>query len=155
MNKEIAKVEKQIQEVETQSLELTTQLKQQLTELRKQAGKKQGERDEKAHELQEVRATNEKQSKELNENLAVETAALEKETNERWVMAIEDIRSLYLTYDIEKELHDAIVGKNEAEIATQLRKGKYAAASIQAKGGKVGLCLLLILLIPHPYFSFL
>ena len=78
----------------------------------------------------------------MSANLEAENAGLKQETEERWVMSMEDIRSLYLTFEIEKERRDTIVGETEAEVATILRKGLYAEASIKAKDGKVGLLLL-------------
>lgn len=139
VNKEIEKVEKQIQEVKNNSETMTTQLKQQLAEQQKQMAKKKAEKEEKDREYKEVSEMNAKQQRELNASLEEETAAYNKETQERWVMAMEDIRSLYFTYEVEKERHDKIIEKNDAEIAVYLRKGKYAAASIEARGGKVGL----------------
>ena len=147
MDKEIEKIEKQIQEVVASSDATTSQYRTQLTDIQKQVDKREAEKREKERELSEVRAANEKQQHELTESLANETQLLHRETDERWAMAMEDVRSLYATYAAEKARHDTIIEQQEAEIQALLKKGQYAAASIQAKGGKVGLVIAFIYLV--------
>ncbi|KAK2964984.1 putative NLR Family CARD Domain Containing protein [Blattamonas nauphoetae] len=136
VNKEISKVEGEIKQIQSQSDELTTQLQQQLTEQRKQVEKKQSDRDEKARELKEAQELNEKNAKDLENALKEEEFALSREVNERFVMSMADIESLFFTYESEKERTDGILNKINAEIEETRKKGEKAALTIKYKGGK-------------------